>query len=137
LTCITCTELIIGCSSCKSSSVCLSCSDGYYLINNYCTYCRIAINNCFSCGTLNNTLTCSSCLPGYYLGVGFTCTPCNATIQFCSSCTSATACTGCISGYTVNYNQTCSPCSYLIPLCLYCSQTCIKCIDNYILNNYG
>lgn len=138
MTCITCGELISGCTQCLSSSICQNCSNGYYLINNYCTECRMAINNCFTCGFINVNLTCSSCLSGYYLGLNFICFSCNSTLQFCSSCTSPTFCTGCISGYVTNYNNTCSLCTYLLPNCLYCTpKACLKCIDNFILNSYG
>lgn len=93
----------------------------------------MAINNCFGCGKLNDTLTCSSSLNGSYLTTNFTCLPCNANLQFCSSCRNPSACTGCISGYTASSTLTCTPCATLLPYCT----TYLKCMDNYLLDNDG
>ncbi len=110
-----------GCLSCNSSQ-CLSCALGYYLVNNYCTLCSMAINSCSQCSYLNSNITCQLCLAGYYISNKFTCISCNTTLPFCINCINSTTCVACLSGYISSLNNsTCQPCSVLIPNCLYCN----------------
>ena len=93
-----------GCSYCTNSSVCESCSYGYYLSTSLqCLSCT-TIDGCLAC--FNNS-HCQYCEANYFLDTSSNlCFPCSAMVG-CYACTSNITCAICQGGYILNDNQLC------------------------------
>ena len=85
---IACTTLDSSCTTCNSSSTCLSCSSGKYALGKNC------VSSCTT-GTYNNGGLCTCNL--FFWGVIYL-LACSTVNSYCTSCTSSTTCTGCSSG---------------------------------------
>lgn len=81
VTCRICTYDIVGCSSCKNSTLCYTCYSGYYLdaTTTLCVLCQNTITGCLLCSS--NT-TCIGCTSMYYLSSG-ACYPCGSLTPMC------------------------------------------------------
>lgn len=92
-TCVRCKRGCTGTCDPLNINTCLSCTNGFQLVNGVCTKCA---TGCMACsGT-----TCTVCAGGYTLGTDGTCSRvCRAP---CSSCNSNGVCTACITGYVLD-----------------------------------
>lgn len=64
-----CSPCSASCLDCYNTTYCLNCTDSYYLQENTCILCSLAISNCLTC-SVNSTLrqfNCTSCLSNYFL----------------------------------------------------------------------
>ena len=109
---ISCVKCTVGCSQCAefSPSVCLSCTNGYYLnAQGTCTQC---VANCQQCSNIG----CTSCASGYFLNSALAC---SANCVFpCSTCSNInpTKCLSCFAGYSINQlSNTCQNVSSCLP----------------------
>ncbi len=67
---------ISPCSTCSSSTVCITCSPGFYMNINICVSCTTFTINCTSC----NSSGCLSCAPGYIVASGLCISVCGDAI---------------------------------------------------------
>ncbi|KAM3143284.1 hypothetical protein pb186bvf_004616 [Paramecium bursaria] len=136
-----------NCIKCGESS-CVTCENGYQLINKKCTLCdnsncnscqpgqylntsnlkcKSCISNCAQCTSQNS---CQLCNSGYYNLNNV----CNKCIQNCSDCTQSSTCTKCQAGYVLDINNQCSSCSsnqlVINNQCQNCSSRCSSCSVN-------
>lgn len=96
-----------GCGYCShsNSEMCISCIDGYYMMNAYCLPCA-ASSFCASCSKTNSAI-CLSCFAGFYLNSSSICVMCTFP---CTACINqkATMCSACAVGYVYSSsNNTC------------------------------
>lgn len=84
----------VGCSACKSATVCTGCSSSYFL--NALEQCQPCVGGCSTCLTQSY---CLGCAQSYALSSGAVCLACSA---HCVACSSPFACSACASGYDVS-----------------------------------
>ncbi len=120
--CIMCSDAMPDCGECMNATVCLSCVDGYALVNNTCIV---------------------ACPYGYYADpTNGTCLNCSDAISDCDFCTNSTTCLVCGDDYTLmdgtcflSEGMACAPGSYFdlnASSCLNCSavlQGCTQCTN--------
>ena len=121
---IICAPCMTSCRTCAEGkpSTCLSCGNGFYLMNGTCKPC---VTNCASC-TEAGCLTCS---PGFFMTSQQTCAL-NCILP-CATCspTNPEKCESCIAGYTFdNVNKACIEVTS-------CSGSCVVCPMGYSLLN--
>ncbi|KAL4456740.1 hypothetical protein ABPG73_014766 [Tetrahymena malaccensis] len=123
------------CQTCSNQTICNTCIQGYYLINNQCKQCD---NSCKTC-TGPEASKCIVCQQAnYYISINQGnicvsqcdlsqaqyvdtttnqqqqyCRPCN---NLCQTCNNGINCLSCIQGYYLNGNQ-----------CLQCDASCLSC----------
>ena len=130
--CFTCHSFCDGCTASTSSSDCINCATGYYMLNGVCTVCDDACSSCTGGGFAN----CASCSSGYYSG-GFgicyltcssgdylytntnECFTCHNSCNGCSATNSDTSCVDCATHY---YTSS--------PYCLVCNDACGDCYNS-------
>lgn len=114
----TCQTCPIGCSTCSSSTVCLSCLSPF-ISSNPAGYC-----------------VCNSLVLSYYNPLTFTCDSCSAIVTNCTSCSTSNYVTTCLSCQTNEYlfNNTCLTCPYPCTTCN-SSAVCNTCSATYVLIN--
>jgi uncharacterized repeat protein (TIGR02543 family) len=144
--CVSCPS---NCSTCNSTTNCLTCKSGYQLQNGKCVASGCSVANCKTCVT-NNNKACFTCNSGYQLqngqcikdttcpdGYGLIngkcqkcnvsgCARCNGNLNRCDSC----------QRYTGLNNGTCTKCS--VSNCSDCYgnyKVCTLCKDGYKLEN--
>ncbi|KAL7715407.1 Protein serine/threonine kinase [Entamoeba marina] len=118
-----CTSAIIT----SSDIICLSCIDGYYLVNSVCVS-AIIVDYCTSYTTNG---ICSYCEEYFYITNNFTCSSCPSNCKHCNS----TMCFQCDNGFYVNEQFECSSQS---SNCIETvSNRCIKCNDGLFTNSDG
>ena len=156
-TCLSCSEYISECTSCKqvdNSLVCTACNPGNYLLQgskclaciDYCLTCngKTGCTKCqdyfyydgkacsacpqSNCKSCNGKGKCLDCGDGTYLQTSSgTCEACDVG---CESCSSATQCIVCESGY-YSFNSGCLPCSPECTDCVTAPNICRGCIAGY------
>lgn len=87
--CENCFTTLEGCGTCDSSTICATCSHGFYLnATKKCELCNTPMLGCTAC---TNSTYCTVPLPGYYLAANkpFTC---ESAMPGCLICNSSTVC---------------------------------------------
>ena len=81
---------MVGCRKCTNATVCLACSDQYYLVTatNLCQLCSAPLTACVSC---SGPTICEQCVGEYFLSGGG-CLSCFAAIDGCLTCNSSAHC---------------------------------------------
>ncbi|KAL4506331.1 hypothetical protein ABPG73_017065 [Tetrahymena malaccensis] len=115
-------------SSCKTS--CLSCFDGFYLLNNQCLNCQ---SPCATC--INSSSNCLSCKENYTFNEPQNfCTPnCDPSCKTCSSPNNNQSCLSCNDGFYLMNNQ-CIQCQSPCLTCINQQDNCLSCPVNYNLD---
>lgn len=126
--CEYCIKTLTGCRKCNSSTVCVICTDQYYLnSSNKCSLCSDINLACVECSDAN---TCTRCISTYYVN-GTSCSLCFQAIPGCVTCLNSTYCLTCgnNSYYFDPINSNCSVCSVAMPNCVDClsASICVAC----------
>lgn len=96
LQCHNCTDYLPGCAFCLTDSLCISCQNGYYMVNSTCLFCA-TMSGCLYC--INET-KCTYCEESYYLAANDSlCYLCKDVLPGCYACGSNTTCIGCYGNY--------------------------------------
>ncbi|EAR96681.1 leishmanolysin family protein (macronuclear) [Tetrahymena thermophila SB210] len=116
-----CTLCVSPCATCSqiNPSICLSCENNMYLLNNKCV---------------------STCTNGFYNGLNYTCSPC---INGCNQCLDGNSCISCNANYqlfTYNNVQICISQSSCFSPCSTCQgvfqpKTCASCNKSFYLQD--
>ncbi|KAL7715960.1 Tyrosine kinase [Entamoeba marina] len=118
-----CTSVIVT----SSDIICLSCIDGYYLVNSVC----VSADLVDYCTSYTTNGICSYCEEYFYITNNFTCSSCPSNCKHCNS----TMCFQCDNGFYVNEQFECSSQS---SNCIETvSNRCIKCNDGLFTNSDG
>ncbi|KAL4489343.1 hypothetical protein ABPG72_018998 [Tetrahymena utriculariae] len=120
----------IGCKECNNpndSSSCISCIDGYYLMNGQCLLCQSPCTTC-----QNDAKNCLSCIKYYKLITDTQtsyCSPvCDISCQTCTAPNNFRQCTSCIEGYYL-FQNSCLSCNFPCQSCQGTSTNCLSCVQ--------
>lgn len=123
-----------NCLTCSNVDplICITCAQGFYLLNGNCLPCSAT---CFTCNSTNPS-QCFSCYPNSFL-VGTTCSSCSSNCLTCQGSNDPNICTSCFTGFSLSVSKTCvAGCPQN---CLYCSSAtiCSVCSSGYTLFTQG
>ena len=111
--CVSCSTLINGCSTCSSSTACTSCSTTLHFA---------------SAPNLAQTCDCDS---AFIFDPSNVCVLCSSTLPNCDTCSSQSICTSCNFNYTLNTTASpavCISCYSIMIGCSTCNLTnCLSC----------
>jgi len=121
--CRMCARDMTGCRKCTNATVCLACSDQYYLNTgtNLCSLCSSTLTACVLCADAS---TCEQCASEYFLSAG-QCLDCFTAIDGCLACNSSSYCFECAANthYLNSTSGLCVSCPSGFANCLNCNSS--------------